>query len=151
MSTAAAAIAGARFAVQRQQQYRHQQEQYHRQQQQQHWRPTADPSVVRERQARADAEMQASREHARKAQAVYNLLISLPTHLHEVSTARPADAVTECAICLGAFATGDKLKTLPCDGQHAFHSRCLRQWFQKGKTSCPSCRYECSPAQPDFG
>ena len=87
MATVAGAIAGARIALQRQQQYRQQQQQYRQQQQ----RPMlADPSAVRERQARADAEMEVEREHARRAQAVYNLVSNFTPKLPCVCCCPPS-------------------------------------------------------------
>ena len=92
------------------------------------------------------------REKARKAQQLYELLVSFPTHTH-ASNDDVKDSETECAICLAAFATGDRLKRLSCAGGHCFHSRCLRQWFQtslpSGKTQCPVCRHECGAGGGD--
>ena len=69
--------------------------------------------------------------------ALYELLVSIPTHLHKVA----AEDVGECAICLCAYEDGDRIKRLPCEGRHGFHSRCLRQWLQ-AQRSCPVCRFE---------
>lgn len=49
-----------------------------------------------------------------------------------------------CAICLGDFAHGDKLRVLPCDGAHAFHERCLKLWLVRNP-SCPMCREDVRP------
>merc|ERR1719265_1355080 len=49
-----------------------------------------------------------------------------------------------CAICLGDFAHGDKLRVLPCDGAHAFHEQCLKQWLPQNP-SCPMCREDVRP------
>ncbi|BAT12412.1 Os11g0116200 [Oryza sativa Japonica Group] len=44
----------------------------------------------------------------------------------------------ECAICLGDFADGDKVRVLPrC--HHGFHVRCIDTWLA-AHTSCPTCR-----------
>ena len=51
--------------------------------------------------------------------------------------ALPATA-TECAICLGEFADGEKVRVLPrC--HHGFHVRCIDMWLAT-HTSCPNCR-----------
>ncbi|KAL3109393.1 hypothetical protein niasHT_015238 [Heterodera trifolii] len=42
-----------------------------------------------------------------------------------------------CAICLGAYEIGDKVRTLPCE--HQFHSECVDEWIKK-HNNCPSCR-----------
>ena len=73
-----------------------------------------------------------------RAQADYELLVSLPTHKWSET-----ESSEECAICLCAFAFGDKVKTLPCPGRHQFHARCVRACFQH-KQSCPVCRFECT-------
>ncbi|KAG8050789.1 hypothetical protein GUJ93_ZPchr0009g2136 [Zizania palustris] len=45
---------------------------------------------------------------------------------------------TECAICLGDFADGDKVRVLPrC--HHGFHVRCIDTWLA-AHSSCPTCR-----------
>ncbi|EMS58742.1 RING-H2 finger protein ATL72 [Triticum urartu] len=45
---------------------------------------------------------------------------------------------TECAICLGEFADGEKVRVLPrC--HHGFHVRCIDMWLAT-HTSCPNCR-----------
>ncbi|KAL5205140.1 hypothetical protein ABZP36_010011 [Zizania latifolia] len=45
---------------------------------------------------------------------------------------------TKCAICLGDFADGDKVRVLPrC--HHGFHVRCIDTWLS-AHSSCPTCR-----------
>uniref|UniRef100_A0A0E0F8Z4 RING-type domain-containing protein n=1 Tax=Oryza meridionalis TaxID=40149 RepID=A0A0E0F8Z4_9ORYZ len=44
----------------------------------------------------------------------------------------------ECAICLGDFADGDKVRVLPrC--HHGFHVLCVDTWLA-AHTTCPTCR-----------
>ncbi|XP_022157309.1 RING-H2 finger protein ATL74-like [Momordica charantia] len=46
---------------------------------------------------------------------------------------------TDCAICLGEFQPGDKLRMLPvCN--HGFHVRCIDTWLLS-HSSCPNCRH----------
>lgn len=145
MTTVGAAIAGRRIAQQRYQ--RHVQQQ--RERQQNFWRPVAiemhlsayTSAEVHARHAEAEMLLEAERERQRHAQGLYNLLVSFPTQKFEVASA----IQTECAICLSCFKDGDKLKALPCDanGRHAFHSSCLRRWFQQSDgATCPVCRFE---------
>uniref|UniRef100_A0A0A9DD39 RING-type domain-containing protein n=1 Tax=Arundo donax TaxID=35708 RepID=A0A0A9DD39_ARUDO len=43
-----------------------------------------------------------------------------------------------CAICLGEFADGEKVRVLPRCG-HGFHVRCVDAWLVS-RGSCPTCR-----------
>ncbi|XP_022971293.1 RING-H2 finger protein ATL74-like [Cucurbita maxima] len=46
---------------------------------------------------------------------------------------------TDCAICLGEFEVGDKVRMLPiCN--HGFHVRCIDTWLLS-HSSCPNCRH----------
>lgn len=46
---------------------------------------------------------------------------------------------TECPICLGEFADGEKVRVLPlCN--HGFHVRCIDTWLA-AHSSCPNCRH----------
>ncbi|CAH8338194.1 unnamed protein product [Eruca vesicaria subsp. sativa] len=48
-------------------------------------------------------------------------------------------AATECAICLGEFADGEKVRVLPpCN--HSFHMSCIDTWLVS-HSSCPNCRH----------
>uniref|UniRef100_A0ACD5W642 Uncharacterized protein n=1 Tax=Avena sativa TaxID=4498 RepID=A0ACD5W642_AVESA len=61
----------------------------------------------------------------------------IPVEVYGGATALPATA-TECAICLGEFADGEKVRVLPrC--HHGFHVRCIDMWLAT-HTSCPNCR-----------
>ena len=46
-----------------------------------------------------------------------------------------------CPVCLAAFATGDELVVLPCQGLHKTHWECLQPWLATAHT-CPTCRFE---------
>ncbi|XP_065872479.1 RING-H2 finger protein ATL74-like [Euphorbia lathyris] len=46
---------------------------------------------------------------------------------------------TDCAICLGEFSDGEKVRVLPkCN--HGFHVRCIDTWLGS-HSSCPTCRH----------
>ena len=45
----------------------------------------------------------------------------------------------ECSICLEKYNYNDKIIKLNCN--HVYHKKCLKLWFNKGKT-CPICRFE---------
>lgn len=42
-----------------------------------------------------------------------------------------------CAVCLGDYELGDRVKELPCG--HLFHTQCIAQWLDSS-TLCPLCR-----------
>lgn len=47
---------------------------------------------------------------------------------------QPADP---CTICLCVMAAGEDLTQLTCQGQHVFHSHCIREWLQTASCRCP--------------
>lgn len=51
-----------------------------------------------------------------------------------------------CAICLGEFAGGEKVRVLPRCG-HAFHVPCVDAWLLS-RGSCPTCRRPVMDAKP---
>lgn len=48
-------------------------------------------------------------------------------------------AATECAICLGEFAEGDRVRVIPACN-HSFHVSCIDTWLVS-HSSCPNCRH----------
>lgn len=71
-----------------------------------------------------------------QAEPVTTLQLSLlPTTSFQAGMYPPDDAV--CAICLGNYEAGERLRVLPC---HHFHSACLDQWITSQKPTCPTCR-----------
>lgn len=63
--------------------------------------------------------------------------------------------MTECTICWNAFVmmqpqemdagVDESVSTLPCNGLHFFHTRCLMKWINDGNRVCPLCRQEIQP------
>uniref|UniRef100_A0ACD5ZWM4 Uncharacterized protein n=1 Tax=Avena sativa TaxID=4498 RepID=A0ACD5ZWM4_AVESA len=75
--------------------------------------------------------------HAHQAGLKKKALRRIPVEVYGGASALPATA-TECAICLGEFADGEKVRVLPrC--HHGFHVRCIDMWLAT-HTSCPNCR-----------
>jgi len=60
---------------------------------------------------------------------------NLPSCKHDGSPL-PGDQ-TNCTVCLGEFAEGEELKSLPC--VHFFHKDCIDTWLMVGHT-CPVCK-----------
>lgn len=65
-----------------------------------------------------------------------NAISSLPIILHRGSSEDPSEG--ECAICLGIFQDGEKVKVLP-NCCHCYHSECVDEWLRT-QSSCPLCR-----------
>lgn len=55
---------------------------------------------------------------------------------HHINRPGPTSNAT-CAICLGDYNGGDKLRNLPCD--HKFHIDCIDKWLVQ-KNACPVCK-----------
>jgi len=55
-----------------------------------------------------------------------------------VYEAKPGASATDCAICLGEFDDGERVRVLPrC--HHGFHVQCIDLWLAT-HPSCPTCR-----------
>jgi hypothetical protein len=63
-------------------------------------------------------------------------LRSLPVEVYGAGGGEDIDDV--CAICLGEFVDGEKVRVLPRCG-HGFHVRCVDAWLVS-HGSCPTCR-----------
>uniref|UniRef100_A0ACD5U281 Uncharacterized protein n=1 Tax=Avena sativa TaxID=4498 RepID=A0ACD5U281_AVESA len=63
-------------------------------------------------------------------------LRSLPVEVYGAGDGEDIDDV--CAICLGEFVDGEKVRVLPRCG-HGFHVRCVDAWLVS-HGSCPTCR-----------
>ncbi|NXR84212.1 RNF6 ligase, partial [Pycnonotus jocosus] len=63
--------------------------------------------------------------------------------IDNLSTRNYGDAHTEnersktCSVCINEYATGNKLRQLPCT--HEFHIHCIDRWLSENST-CPICR-----------
>lgn len=77
----------------------------------------------------------AAQAEARKNPARPALVATLPTQV--VSSVRRLGEQTQCTICLGDFAVGETLKTIPC--LHVYHSKCIDRWLSEDN-SCPICK-----------
>jgi E3 ubiquitin-protein ligase ATL10/75/76/77/78 len=63
-------------------------------------------------------------------------LRKIPVEVYGPGTSVPG---TECPICLGDFADGEKVRVLPkC--HHGFHVWCIDTWLSSHQ-SCPTCRH----------
>ncbi|KAL7211025.1 hypothetical protein ACSBR2_014004 [Camellia fascicularis] len=68
-------------------------------------------------------------------------MVALPTSTYAKSSSSPPTSTSvssSCAICLGDFCEGDKIRVLPkCE--HRFHVGCIDEWLLS-HSSCPTCR-----------
>lgn len=46
---------------------------------------------------------------------------------------------TQCPICYFKIKKSSQMKVLGCQGNHAFHQKCIWKWLVKSNT-CPLCR-----------
>ncbi|RAH67529.1 RING-H2 finger protein [Aspergillus aculeatinus CBS 121060] len=68
------------------------------------------------------------------------------------STAPDAGTTTDypnfaCPICTDDFVKGQDLRVLPCN--HQFHPECIDPWLVNVSGTCPLCRIDLNPAQPE--
>ncbi|OWF54677.1 uncharacterized protein LOC110442343 [Mizuhopecten yessoensis] len=70
-------------------------------------------------------------------------LRSLPCKQYNKRTkvSRDGEHLGECRVCLNAYTAGDSVCTLPCQGKHEFHEKCVKEWLKRN-ASCPICRFE---------
>jgi len=64
---------------------------------------------------------------------------SLSSPAAAAAATEAAEAARTCDVCMGEYAAGEELKTLPCF--HTFHRGCIDEWLKK-RMSCPVCRRE---------
>nr|AFK40012.1 unknown [Lotus japonicus] len=65
-------------------------------------------------------------------------LNQIPVVVYGSGSASTSIAATDCAICLGEFVDGEKVRVLPkCN--HGFHVKCIDKWLLS-HSSCPNCR-----------
>ena len=53
----------------------------------------------------------------------------------------------ECSICLDDFTAGQHVRTLSC--HHSFHAACITKWLTERSASCPLCKMNLYPGDPD--
>ncbi|GJJ75272.1 hypothetical protein EMPS_07630 [Entomortierella parvispora] len=69
------------------------------------------------------------------------------TALEEAPQRASTMIVDTCAVCLEEFANGDQIRTLPC--HHEFHCECIDPWLTRKSSTCPLCKFECTPARTE--
>ncbi|KAI1829296.1 hypothetical protein DTO027I6_9817 [Penicillium roqueforti] len=52
-----------------------------------------------------------------------------------------------CPICTDDFIKGQDLRVLPCN--HQFHMKCIDPWLMNVSGTCPLCRIDLNPPQPE--
>lgn len=72
-----------------------------------------------------------------KKKSALALIGRIPEAVYEAEAGAPPG--TECAICLGEFVGGDRVRLLPTC-RHGFHVRCIDMWLS-AHSSCPIFRH----------
>ncbi|KFO57414.1 E3 ubiquitin-protein ligase RNF6 [Corvus brachyrhynchos] len=72
----------------------------------------------------------------RQSQDANNLIDNLSTRNYgDIHT--ESERSKTCSVCINEYATGNKLRQLPC--MHEFHIHCIDRWLSENST-CPICR-----------
>ncbi|KAL5322355.1 hypothetical protein ACEPPN_010328 [Leptodophora sp. 'Broadleaf-Isolate-01'] len=53
----------------------------------------------------------------------------------------------ECSICISDFSNNEEVRVLPCN--HRFHPECIDPWLLNISGTCPICRYDLHPNDPN--
>jgi len=65
----------------------------------------------------------------------------------EAKTEMPEAGNFSCPICTDDFIKGQDLRVLPCN--HQFHMECIDPWLMNVSGTCPLCRIDLNPPQPE--
>ncbi|CAI7587663.1 hypothetical protein PCG10_006534 [Penicillium crustosum] len=65
----------------------------------------------------------------------------------EAKTEMPDTGNFSCPICTDDFIKGQDLRVLPCN--HQFHMECIDPWLMNVSGTCPLCRIDLNPPQPE--
>ncbi|KAJ5194059.1 hypothetical protein N7472_006525 [Penicillium cf. griseofulvum] len=65
----------------------------------------------------------------------------------EAKTEMPETGNFSCPICTDDFIKGQDLRVLPCN--HQFHMECIDPWLMNVSGTCPLCRIDLNPPQPE--
>ncbi|KAI9375340.1 hypothetical protein BJX61DRAFT_539898 [Aspergillus egyptiacus] len=84
-----------------------------------------------------------------------NAATSVPDSDPEKRAGREAETTTSttdypnfsCPICTDDFVKGQDLRVLPCN--HQFHPECIDPWLVNVSGTCPLCRIDLNPPQPE--
>ncbi|CAI7565696.1 unnamed protein product [Penicillium glandicola] len=108
--------------------------------------------------AKRDVEMTMGSEDAREHSQDGNTGVSTPREsevptpderptAHEAKTEMPEAGNFSCPICTDDFIKGQDLRVLPCN--HQFHVECIDPWLMNVSGTCPLCRIDLNPPQPE--
>ncbi|KAH6716186.1 hypothetical protein BKA61DRAFT_339366 [Leptodontidium sp. MPI-SDFR-AT-0119] len=69
-----------------------------------------------------------------------------PTYQSSTKDVEPVTG-TECSICIADFVDSEEVRVLPCN--HRFHPACIDPWLLNVSGTCPICRYDLQPSEPE--
>ena len=119
---------------------------------------TYQPEAAKEKQARGPVESIADTDVENNADSSWMLVPSIEdAQSFDDGNASTVESALEerdvCVICLEKFASGDRLRILPCT--HSFHVGCIDRWLSGSNShadcytsGCPTCKKRPSIQEP---
>ncbi|KAE8374567.1 hypothetical protein BDV26DRAFT_269709 [Aspergillus bertholletiae] len=100
-----------------------------------------------------DSTQETTTVHETNPQATPALAVTsdTPAEPNSEQQAKPTETTDHpnfsCPICTDDFVKGQDMRVLPCN--HQFHPECIDPWLINVSGTCPLCRIDLNPAQPE--